>query len=285
MILFLENNFFKSPALKRDLFVCKMKRFLIIIFLLVAAGSIHAQNIPARPNPPKLVNDFAKVLLPEQVDILEQRLDAFDDSTSNQIAIVTIPTLGDYDIESYANKLFREWGIGTTKHDNGILILVAVNDHKMRIEVGRGLEGAIPDVTAKDINENDLAPNFRENNYYRGFDEAITSLSKAAAGEYHEKRNRSSDGGGVGSLLKFIIIAIVVLLIIGRSGRGPRGGIMSRRGYSGWWIPFLFSGGWGGGSRGGSGFGGGGWSGGGGGGGFGGFGGGSSGGGGASGGW
>ena len=106
--------------------------------------------------------------------ILEQRLDAFDDSTSNQIAIVTIPTLGDYDIETYANKLFRTWGIGSAKHDNGILILVAVNDHKMRIEVGRGLEGAIPDVTAKDIIDNDLAPNFRENNYYRGFDEAIS---------------------------------------------------------------------------------------------------------------
>src|SRR4051812_26946416 len=183
-----------------------MKRFLVIIFLLVTACSIHAQNIPARPNPPRLVNDFAKVLLPEQTAILEQRLDAFDDSTSNQIAIVTIPTLGDYDIETYANKLFRAWGIGSSKHDNGILILVAVNDHKMRIEVGRGLEGAIPDVTAKNIIDNDLAPNFRQNNYYRGFDEAITSLSKAAAGEYHERRNRDNGGSSGGGLLVFIII-------------------------------------------------------------------------------
>src|SRR5437762_1766527 len=162
-----------------------MKHFLLIFFLIASVGILHAQNIPARPNPPKLVNDFAKTLSPEQRDILEERLDAFDDSTSNQIAIVTIPTLGDYDIESYANKLFRSWSIGTAKHDNGILILVAANDHKMRIEVGRGLEGAIPDVTAKNIIDNDLAPNFRENNFYRGFDEAITSLSKAAAGEYH----------------------------------------------------------------------------------------------------
>jgi uncharacterized protein len=266
-----------------------MKRFLVIIFLLVNAYSIHAQNIPARSNPPRLVNDFAKVLLPEQTAILEQRLDAFDDSTSNQIAIVTIPTLGDYDIETYANKLFRTWGIGSSKHDNGILILVAVNDHRMRIEVGRGLEGAIPDVTAKDIIDNDLSPNFRENNYYRGFDEAINSLSKAAAGEYHERRKRNnSDGGGGGGLLTFIIILFVIFLILGRRGGGPRGGVMSRRGYGGWWIPFLFSGGWGGGRSSGGwsggGFGGGGF-GGGGGGGFGGFGGGSSGGGGASGGW
>src|SRR4051812_46705515 len=173
-----------------------MKRFLLIIFLIALVGITHAQNIPARPNPPKLVNDFANALSPEQKEILEERLVAFDDSTSNQIAIVTIPTLGDYDIESYSNKLFRSWGIGTAKHDNGILILVAVNDHKMRIEVGRGLEGPIPDVTAKDIIENDLAPNFRQGNYYRGFDEAITSLEQAAAGEFHERRNRNDNSGG-----------------------------------------------------------------------------------------
>jgi uncharacterized protein len=259
-----------------------MKRFLVILVLIIGSIAAHAQNIPARPNPPRLVNDLANVLSPEQRDILEERLVAFDDSTSNQIAIVTIPTLGQYDIESYANKLFRSWGIGTAKHDNGILILVAANDHKMRIEVGRGLEGPIPDVTAKDIIENDLTPNFRQGNFYRGFDEAITSLEKAAAGEYHERRNRDNDNGKGGGFLVFIIILFIVLFIVGRGG-GPRGGIMSRRGFSGWWIPFLFSGGWGGGSRGGGGWGGGGF--GGGGGGFGGFGGGSSGGGGASGGW
>ena len=261
-----------------------MKRFLVIIVLVVSSIATHAQNIPARPNPPRLVNDLANVLSPEQKEILEERLVAFDDSTSNQIAIVTIPTLGDYDIESYANKLFRAWGIGTAKHDNGILILVAVNDHQMRIEVGRGLEGPIPDVTAKDIIENDLAPNFREGNYYRGFDEAITSLEQAAAGEYHEKRNRNNDNGKGGGILVFIIILFIVIFIIGRRGGGPRGGVMSRRGFSGWWIPLLFSGGWGGGRGSGGGWGGGGF-GGGGGGGFGGFGGGSSGGGGASGGW
>lgn len=262
-----------------------MKRFLVIFFLLSTVGIASAQNIPARPSPPRLVNDFANVLSPEQRDILEERLVALDDSTSNQIAIVTIQTLGDYDIETYANTLFRSWGIGTAKHDNGILILVAVEDRKMRIEVGRGLEGAIPDVTAKDIIDNDLAPNFREGNYYRGFDEAISSLGQAAAGEYHERRKTNNDGGGGSGWLTFIIILFVVFMIVGRGG-GPRGGIMSRRGFSGWWIPFLFSGGWGNGRRGGfggGGFGGGGF--GGGGGGFGGFGGGSSGGGGASGGW
>src|SRR5215813_14006857 len=100
-----------------------MKRFLLIFFLIATAGVAHAQNIPSRPNPPRLVNDFANALSAEQRDILEQRLVALDDSTSNQIAIVTVPDLGGADIESYANKLFRTWGIGTAKHDNGILIL------------------------------------------------------------------------------------------------------------------------------------------------------------------
>lgn len=262
-----------------------MKRFLIVFFLIASVGVSYAQNIPARPNPPRLVNDFANVLSPEQREILEQRLVAFDDSTSNQIAVITVPTLNDYPIEDYAVKLLREWGIGSKKNNNGVLILVAVNDRKIRIEVGYGLEGAIPDITAKNIIDNDFAPNFRENNYYRGFDEAITSLEQAAAGEYRERRERRNDDNrGGGGLIIFFIILFIIIMIIGRRGGGPRGGMMSRRGFSGWWIPFLFSGGWGGGSRGG----GGGWSGGGfggGGGGFGGFGGGSSGGGGASGGW
>ncbi len=221
---------------------------------------------------------------PEQVAILEARLVALDDSTSNQIAIVTIPTLNDYPIEDYAEALFRDWGIGSKKNNNGVLVLVAVNDRKMRIEVGYGLEGAIPDVIAKDVIENDLAPNFRNGDYYRGFEEAITSLGRAAAGEYKEPRKRSEDGGG-GGLFTFIIILFVVLMIVGnaRGGGGRGGGMMSRRGYNNIIWPLIFSnlGSRGGGNWGGAG---GGW-GGGGGGGFGGFGGGSSGGGGASGGW
>ncbi|HRH60855.1 MAG TPA: TPM domain-containing protein [Chitinophagaceae bacterium] len=257
-----------------------MKKILVIIFIACSVASV-AQNIPARPNPPRLVNDLAKVLSPEQNQILEERLVALDDSTSNQIAIVTIPTLNDYPIEEYSLKLARSWGIGTKEHSNGILILVAVKDHKMRIEVGYGLEGPIPDMIANDIIENDMAPNFRADDYYRGLDEAITSLGKAAAGEYKEPRKRKDGESGGGSLLLFIIILFVVLMIVARSGKGGRGGgMISRRGYSNFWLPLIFSGG-GGGNRGG-----GGWSGGGGGGGgFGGFGGGGFGGGGSSGSW
>ena len=253
-----------------------MKRLFLIFFLVVTTGIVWAQDLLPKPNPTRLVNDAADVLSHEQEAILEERLVALDDSTSNQIAIVTIKSLNGYDIADYANKLFRAWGIGGNKHNNGILILVSTGDHKTRIEVGYGLEGAIPDITASSIVDNDLVPNFKDGDYYRGFDEAITSLGKAAAGEYNEKRNRgnSDEGFPWGGI---ILVAFVILFVVIRSGKGGGkggGGMMSRRGYSSLIWPLLFSGI---GGRGG-GFGGGG-------GGFGGFGGGGGGGGGASGGW
>lgn len=257
-----------------------MKHFLYLAFLLFVTTTISAQQVLAKPNPPRLVVDKANLLSPDQQNILEQKLDAFSDSTSNQIAVVIIPTLNDVPVEDYANKLFRDWGIGSAKHNNGVLLLIAANDHKIRIEVGYGLEGAITDVQSNDIIENDLTPNFRNEDYYDGIDEAINSLEKAAAGEYKERGKQKDNDNGGGNILGFIVIAIIVLVLVGRGRGGRGGGMMSRRGSGSWIIPAMFLGGWG--RGGGGGFGGGS---GGGGGGFGGFGGGSSGGGGASGGW
>jgi uncharacterized protein len=264
-----------------------MKKLLFLLVCFFSLGAM-AQNVLPKPNPPRLVTDAAHVLSPEQVEILEQKLVALDDSTSNQIAVVLVKTLGDYGIEEYAVKLFREWGIGNKKTNNGVLLIAAIDDRKVRIEVGYGLEGAIPDIVASSIIRNDIATNFKEQNYYRGIDDAINSLSKAAAGEYKVKKaKKGNDGKGGGSILGFlmIIIVIIILAIIkgGRGGRGPRGGMMSRNGFGDVATGMLIGSLLGGGNRGGGGWGGG--SGGFGGGGFGGFGGGSSGGGGASGGW
>ena len=263
-----------------------MKHFLYLVFFLLSTTIISAQNVLAKPNPPKLVVDKANLLSRDQVNILEQKLDAFNDSTSNQIAVVIIPTLNDVPIEDYAVKLFREWGIGGSKHNNGVLLLIAKEDKKIRIEVGYGLEGAITDVQSNDIIANDLTPNFKNEDYYRGVDEATTSLEEAAAGEYKERGTKKDNDNGGGNIFGFIIILIVIVILIGRGRGGRGGGMMSRRGFGSWIGPAMFLGGWGrgsGGGFGGGGFGGGGF--GGGGGGFGGFGGGSSGGGGASGGW
>lgn len=233
---------------------------------------VTAQKVLPKPNPPRLVVDNAGVLAGYDRDQLENKLVALDDSTSNQIAIVTVATLNDEPIEDLAVNTYRAWGIGNKKTNNGILILVAVNDHKVRIEVGYGLEGAIPDVVASDIIEKDLKPAFRQNNYYAGFNKATDDLAKAAVGEYKVKREQSGNGGG-GSALKFLLILGVVLFFLIARGGGRGGG--------GWIAPMLLGGMLGGGGRSGGSWGGGSD----GGGGFGGFGGGSSGGGGASGSW
>jgi uncharacterized protein len=265
-----------------------MKQYLFSILFLLFASTGFAQNILPKPNPPKLVNDAAGVLSAEQVAILEQKLVALDDSSSNQIAVVLIKSLDGYEVQEYANKLFRDWGIGNKKTNNGVLIVAAIDDRKVWIEVGYGLEGAIPDVTASSIYRNEIVPEFKQQNYYRGIDRAIDALTKAAVGEYKVKRERAKgeDGGNdIGGILKFIIIVIVVIIIIARGGGGRGGGMMSRRGAGGIAEALIWSSLLGGGNRGSSGGWGGGGFGGGGGGGFGGFGGGSSGGGGAGGGW
>ncbi|HMK27895.1 MAG TPA: TPM domain-containing protein [Chitinophagaceae bacterium] len=268
-----------------------MKRLLFIFSLLISI-CVSAQIdkvIPNRPSPPKLVNDFTNTLTQYQVDALENKLVAYDDSTSSQIAIVILPTLTDsktgttYEDEEVALKILRDWGIGQKDRNNGILILIVKSpdgkEKKIRIEVGYGLEGAVPDITAKSIIDNYITPNFKEGNFYRGLDEGSDAIIRAATGEYKAPAgygSKKKKGIGWSS-----IIFIIIFLLIAMAGGGRGGGsMMSRRG-SGFTTAWILGSLLGGSGR----SGGGGWSGGGGGGGFGGFGGGGGGGGGASGGW
>lgn len=266
-----------------------MKKILFAFFIVISfcAQAQIDKVIPDKPNPPRLVNDLADILTTEQEHALEQKLVAYDDSTSTQIAVVTIKTLQDYPIEDVAREILRRWGVGGKEKDNGAVILVAINDRKIRIETGYGLEGAVPDITARQIIDNDMTPNFRNENFYRAFDEATNSIMRAAAGEYQAPEgygNRRGSGGGIsfGKIILAFIILMVIMGMFGGGGGNRGGGFMSRRGYRRFGGPVIFPGGFGGG--GGWSGGGGGWSGGGGGG-FGGFGGGGGGGGGASGGW
>lgn len=254
-----------------------MKFFLTFIVFLFTIG-LQAQVdkvIPSRPSTQKLVNDLTGNTLTEsQKQALENKLVANDDSTSNQIAVVIINSLEGYDVADYALNLFRKWGIGNKSTNNGVLVLLAKDDRKLRIEVGFGLEGVIPDITAKHIMEESITPAFKEGNYYRGLDKGTDDIIKAAAGEYKAPANygkNKSKGRSFGSIIGLLALFLIVAAM-GGGGRSS-GGTMSG---AGWIIGSLLSG---------SGRGGGGWSGGGGGGGFGGFGGGSSGGGGASGSW
>lgn len=261
-----------------------MKRFLFTILFLVQVFLGLSQDIPQRPNPPRLVNDYTHTLTPDQQSSLEQKLVAYDDSTSNQVVVVIVPTTNDYDPVDYATKLGRAWGVGNKKTNNGVVLLVAKDDHKVFIAPGYGLEGALPDITCKAIIDNEIVPNFKQDDFYRGLDLGTTAIFKAAAGEYKAPegyRRKKGNGGGGGSILGIIIIVFIIIMLVGRGGGRGGGGMFSRRG--GGFIEGAVLGSLlGGGGRGG------GWGGGGrdsGGGGFGGFGGGSFGGGGSGGNW
>lgn len=261
-----------------------MKKFFFI-FLLVYSQFSFAQKMFPKPSPPQAVNDFGNFLEPFQRESLERKIRDYNDSTSSAIVVVTVPDLQDYDIAELALKYLREWGIGTAEKNNGVLILVSKAERKARIETGYGMEGVLPDITSKHIIEEKMIPAFKENDYYRGFDNAVDAIILAAAGEYKvTSQNKRTRGVSLQSII--LIIILIIFLLSKMGGGGGRGNYMSRRGSRGvgsglpWFVIGSLLGGSGG--RGG-GFGGGG--GGFGGGGFGGFGGGSGGGGGASGGW
>ena len=257
-----------------------MKNIFLLLFVFVFQSAI-AQKIEPRPEPPMAVNDYGYFLEPFQKDALEQKLRNYNDSTSSAIVIVTVPDLQGYDIPQLSLKYLREWGIGTKGKNNGVLILVSKAERKARIETGSGMEGVLPDILCKQIIDERMIPFFKQDDYYRGFDNTVDAIIQAAAGEY--KADPTSQKSGRPSIKTILFLVVLFFLLISFLGGGGGGGgsYMSRRGSSGlgglpWFIAGSLLGGGGGGS--GGGFGGGG-------GGFGGFGGGGGGGGGASGGW
>lgn len=260
--------------------------FLFILFLSIFANAQIEKDLPPAPNPPKLVNDLSgHFLTTDQQQALEQKLVAYDDSTSTQIAVVVVEELKGYSIDEYAIALGRKWGVGGQKQfSNGVVILVNTAEKGGKrgvfITTGYGMESTVTDLVADQIVQNALLPNFKQGNNYRGLDEATTDIMNAASGKYRapEGYHEQDNGGGIVGLLLIALIIFVIIIIISRKGGGG-GGYVSRRGYrDGWDGPIIFPGNWSGGG-GGSG----GWSGGGGG--FGGFGGGGFGGGGAGGSW
>jgi uncharacterized protein len=250
-------------------------KYFSTVFLLLLTTVAFAQDFPAQPNPPRLVNDLAHTMNADQVQKLEEKLEKFDKTTSTQITIVTIKSLGGYEVADYAVTLANKWGIGRKGKDNGVLLLAAIDDHRINISTGYGLEGALPDVTTGRIIRNEITPAFRAGDYYTGFDKAADAIIAATKGEYKADDKDKKKGVPIGGVVGLIAIVYFILWIISKIGGGG-GNYMSGRGHRNWGGGY-----WGGGFGGG----GGGWGGGSSGGGFGGFGGGSFGGGGSSGSW
>jgi uncharacterized protein len=255
--------------------------FCSVISNALLAG-IENKSLPNKPNPPRLVNDFAGILSNNEVTILEQKLVSFNDSSSNQIAIVTVANMGDYvAIEDFAYDLGKKWGVGTAKKDNGILVVVSMAERKSRVEVGSGLEGAVPDLIGAEVLRNVLKPAFKQGLYFDGFNGTIDNLIAASKNEYTADAKSANDNSGGGIVLILIFLFIIMIIWIKLKNAQNNKYYMSRRGGRGWNDPWIGGGFIGGGSGGGF-FDGGGDSGGGG---FGGFGGGGFSGGGASGDW
>lgn len=262
---------------------------LTLILLVTGSTYIYSQNFPAKSVPPRLVNDFAGFLSQGEINSLENKLVAFNDSTSTQIAIVIVKDLEGYDKADYAQRLAEKWGIGQKGLNNGVLILVKpkTSDSKGDVQIaqGYGLEGAIPDITCGEIVDNDILPAFRRGDFYGGLDKATSTIMALARGEYtaeqYGKNNKKSAARG--APIGIIIVIFIIIMILRNSGRSNHSNI-SRSGLPFWMLLGMMgsgrnshSGSWGG-FSGGGGFGGGS-------GGFGGFGGGSFGGGGAGGSW
>jgi uncharacterized protein len=243
-----------------------MNKVILAFFFSFLCITAFAQEYPAKPG--TLVNDYTNTLSASQKQQLENKLKIFDDSTSNQIAIAIIKTVGEYDINEYALGLGRAWGVGSGKKNNGVMIVVALGDRKISIQTGYGLEGALPDVITKRIIENEIKPSFKGGDYYGGLDAGTTAIIKYTKGEYkNDSPKASKKGGGSGSVAIIIIIIVIIVLIIKKGGGGGSGGsrVLGSRGGVGealLWGALFGSGGrssgssWGGGSSGGGGFGG-----------------------------
>lgn len=261
-----------------------IKRFFLFILFISGAFVLQAQTFPEQPD--RLVNDYTNTLTQAEVSQLEQKLVAFDDSTSTQIAVVLIKSLEGYDVADYAVRLAEKWGIGGSKNNNGVLLLASLGDRKVTIQTGYGVEGALPDAIARRIIENEIKPGFKTGNYFGGLDQGTSAIISYTKGEYKEARKKPQQGKGPSGFVIFLIIMVIIFLISRKGGGGGSQVIGGRGAASPFWWMLMGSalggrgggGGFGGFSGGSGGFGGGG-------GGFGGFGGGSFGGGGASGSW
>jgi uncharacterized protein len=228
---------------------------LLALSAILAINSHAAEVIP--PKPDRYFNDYAGVVSKEAAQRFNEQLAQFERETSDQVVVAVFPKMqSDSDIADYTQRVAQAWGVGQKERRNGVVLFVFIQDRKMFIQVGYGLEGALPDATAFDITERHIKPLFRNGNYEAGLATGIDLIRKAIRGEYKGsgktvvEQHRGS-GGGLG-LLPFIIF-VIVLIVISRMTRRLGGyGYSSSRGGP-VFLP-MGGGGWSSGGGGGGGF-------------------------------
>lgn len=219
--------------------------FLSVILLssYLLPNVAMSQDLPAEPQ--GHVNDYAHLLSSASQQQLETKLRNYRDTTTTVIVIASINSLNGVSIEEKATKLFNSWNLWQGNKNNGVLILIAKKEHKIRIEVGYGLEGAIPDVMAGRIIRNVLNPSFKKGNYYEGIDRATSIMIQLASGEFEgQLAERKSEKDDTASYIIFALFMFFVFYSSSRKGGGKGG--KKRRGSLGS-GGFIFLGGGGGG--------------------------------------
>jgi uncharacterized protein len=244
-----------------------LRQWLLLLAVLFVGRGLVFGTDPLPPKPTQYVVDSAGILSPQLVAALNQRLDAFERETSSQVLVATFPRIPDgYALEDFTQRTAEAWGVGQSKDDNGVVLFVFPNDRVTRIEVGYGLEGALPDAVTKRIIETELLPSFRSGDFNSGISRGVSAILQATRGEYRGSGQTNADRGeeAQGSWLMFLLFILVLLMIVAANRNAARRGTLyGPRGRRTVWIPPI-GGGWTGGGGGGS-FGGGGFSGGGGG--------------------
>jgi uncharacterized protein len=218
---------------------------------LFAISASAAEVIP--PKPDRYFNDYAGVVSKSAADRFNEQLAQFERETSNQVVVAVFPKMqSDSDVADYTQRVAQAWGVGQKDRRNGVVLFVFTADRQMFIQVGYGLEGALPDITAFDITEYHIKPYFRVGDYESGLATGIDLICKAIRGEYKGSGKTAAEQGGKvrASSLLFFVIFVIVLIIISRVMRRLGGyGYSSGRG-----GPVYFPMGGGGGSSGGGGF-------------------------------
>lgn len=175
-----------------------MKTFGLIFFSFLFTAATAQKRQPPHtgsiPDPAGYVNDFAHILSVKENQLLEEKLAAFEKTTSYEIAVVTVSSTGSSSIEQYAAKLFDKWGIGKKLNNNGVLLIVAYKDRKMRIATGKGVENLLTDTSCKAIIDEVLAPNFKTNDFYEGIDKAIDRMQGYLQGTQDLDNNEDETG-------------------------------------------------------------------------------------------
>jgi uncharacterized protein len=233
----------------------RVRTALLIFIALLAINSRAAEVIP--PKPDRYFNDYAGVVSKDAASRFNEQLAQFERGTSDQVVVAVFPKMqSESDIADYTQRVAQAWGVGQKQQRNGAVLFVFVQDRKMFIQVGYGLEGALPDATAFDITERHIKPFFRNGNYEGGIATGIDLICKAIRGEYKGSGKTVAEqrhGGGASRLLPFLIF-VIVLTVISRVMRRLGGyGYSSRRGGP-IFIPTGGGGGWSSGGGGGGGF-------------------------------